>query len=126
MNDSHKYTMSISLNVLNHLGLNLYSNTPAVIAEVIANAWDADATRVDIRYDTKNKVVTVSDDGCGMNLEDINNKYLFIGYQRREEEKETPKGRKPMGRKGIGKLSLFSIANRILVQSKKMGKRTLY
>ena len=39
-----KYKMSISLNVLNHLGLNLYSNTPAVIAEVIANAWDADAT----------------------------------------------------------------------------------
>lgn len=38
------YRMTISRNVLNHLGLNLYSNTPAVLAEVIANAWDADAT----------------------------------------------------------------------------------
>ena len=38
--------MTISRNVLNHLGLNLYSNTPAVLAEVIANAWDADATGI--------------------------------------------------------------------------------
>ena len=38
-----RYYMTISLNVLNHMGLNLYSNTPSVLAEVIANSWDADA-----------------------------------------------------------------------------------
>ena len=38
------YKMSISLNVLDHLDLKLYSNTPAVVTEVITNAWDADAT----------------------------------------------------------------------------------
>lgn len=121
MNNQPKYKMSISLNVLNHLGLNLYSNTPAVIAEVIANAWDADASRVDISYDMKNKVVTIMDDGCGMNVSDINHKYLLVGYQRRKEQagEKTSKGRKPMGRKGIGKLSLFSIADKILIQSKK-------
>lgn len=37
------YKMGISLNVLDHLGLKLYSNTPAVVAKVIANTWDADA-----------------------------------------------------------------------------------
>ena len=116
-----KYTMNISLNVLNHLGINLYSNTPAVIAEVIANAWDAGATRVDINFDTENKTVTVSDDGCGMDENDINNRYLYIGYQRRDSQ-GTPRNRKPMGRKGIGKLSLFSIANKIHVQSRKDGK----
>lgn len=117
-----KFKMSISLNVLNHLGLNLYSNTPAVIAEVIANAWDADATEVDINYDKKEKSVTVLDDGFGMDEKDINKKYLHIGYQKRRDLKggaTTPMGRRPMGRKGIGKLSLFSIANKILVQSKK-------
>ena len=124
MNNQPKYKMSISLNVLNHLGLNLYSNTPAVIAEVIANAWDADASRVDISYDIEAKTVTVTDDGCGMDADDINNKYLLVGYQRRQDlgNKETSKGRKPMGRKGIGKLSLFSIANKILIQSKKGGE----
>ena len=43
---SSKYKMSISLNMLEHLGLHLYSNTPAVLSEVIANAWDADAKQV--------------------------------------------------------------------------------
>ena len=43
-----KYEMSLSLNVLNHLGLNLYSNVPAVLSEAVANAWDADAEHVDV------------------------------------------------------------------------------
>jgi hypothetical protein len=38
--------MRLSLNVLNHLGINLYSNVPAVLAETVANAWDADAEHV--------------------------------------------------------------------------------
>lgn len=37
---------------------------------------------------------------------------------------ETPSGRKVMGRKGIGKLSLFSIANKITVISKKKDDTT--
>ena len=37
------YKMTISLNVLSHLGINLYSNIPAVLSEVVANSWDADA-----------------------------------------------------------------------------------
>ena len=53
-----KYYMTISLNVLNHMGLNLYSNTPAVLAEVIANSWDADATKVDVDFDMTEKTVT--------------------------------------------------------------------
>lgn len=32
------YQMTLSLNVLNHLGLNLYSNVPTVLAEVVANS----------------------------------------------------------------------------------------
>jgi hypothetical protein len=40
--------MRLSLNVLNHLGLNLYSNVPAVLSEAVANAWDAEAHDVEI------------------------------------------------------------------------------
>ncbi len=117
-----RYTMRLSLNVLNHMGLYLYSNTPAVIAEVIANAWDADATEVDVDLDPAAMTITVRDNGVGMDLADINEKYLYVGYQKRGEDGEecfTPLGRKPMGRKGIGKLSLFAIANRISVYTKK-------
>ena len=120
--------MTISLNVLNHMGLNLYSNTPAVLAEVIANSWDADATEVKVNFDLNNKTITISDNGCGMNLDDVNSKYLYVGHQKRppsggsQEEFLTPKyKRRPMGRKGIGKLSLFSIANKFRVCTKVLG-----
>lgn len=118
------YKMSISLNVLNHLGINLYSNIPAVLSEVVANAWDADATIVDI-FIKRAKIVIV-DNGYGMTYEDINNKYLCVGYIRRDQPREaiTQKYHRPvMGRKGIGKLSLFSIADTIEIQTMKKGDK---
>ena len=112
-----KYTMSINLQVLNHLGINLYSNTSAVLSEAVANAWDADATEV--RININEDEIRIYDNGIGMNLTDINDKYLTVGYQKRSISGVTPKFERPvMGRKGIGKLSLFSIANNIKVFSK--------
>ena len=43
--------MTVDLNVLDHLAINLYSNIAAVLTEAVANAWDADAETVDIRID---------------------------------------------------------------------------
>lgn len=115
----HKYTMRLSLNVLNHLGLNLYSNIPAVLSEIVANSWDAEAKHVDIAIDIAKDRIEIVDDGLGMTLPEINQKYLNVGYRKREEEGPyTPNlKRHVMGRKGIGKLSLFSIADSIEIQT---------
>lgn len=108
--------MNVDLNVLNHLGIKLYNSIPAVISETVANAWNADAELVKIEV-TK-EFISISDDGHGMTGEDINEKYLKVGYQRRKDGMaKTPKGRDVLGRKGIGKLSLFSIANTIEIHS---------
>lgn len=119
-----KYQMSIDLNVLNHLGLKLYSNVPAVLSEVVANSWDADAEKVDIEI--KSDQITITDDGHGMTEADINEKYLTVGYEKRKREaKQTHRYKRPvMGRKGIGKLSLFSIADIVEVQTVKNGKKS--
>ena len=110
--------MSLSLNVLNHLGINLYSNIPAVLSEIVANSWDADAENVQINI--HNDEIIIEDDGCGMDSSDINNKFLYIGYQKRKESKKSKKfDRMYMGRKGIGKLSMFSIAREVEVYSRK-------
>ena len=118
-----KYQMTINLNVLNHLGINLYSNIPAVLSEVVANSWDADATNVDIEIEPERIIIT--DDGHGMTLEDINDKYLKIGYERRDHQpvKTVKYNRDVMGRKGIGKLSLFSVAEGVKVESLKDGSQ---
>ncbi len=119
------FEMTVDLNVLEHLGINLYSNIAAVLTEAVANAWDADASSVQIRVDPNNDWIEIEDDGIGMSVDDLNGKYLRVGYRRRDEDAEhgcrTAKGRPAMGRKGLGKLSLFSIANVIEVQSAKDG-----
>jgi Histidine kinase-, DNA gyrase B-, and HSP90-like ATPase len=119
------FEMTVDLNVLEHLGINLYSNIAAVLTEAVANAWDADASSVQIRVDPNNEWIEIEDDGIGMSVDDLNGKYLRVGYRRRDEDAEhgckTVKGRPVMGRKGLGKLSLFSIANVIEVQSAKNG-----
>lgn len=121
------YEMTVDLNVLDHLGINLYSNIAAVLTEAVANAWDADAKKVEIRIDPNNEWIEIEDDGIGMSLEDLNDKYLRVGYRRRDEDlicgSKTSLGRPVMGRKGLGKLSLFSIANIIEVQSCKNGEK---
>lgn len=119
MNNSSKYQMTINFNILNHLGINLYSNIPAVLSEIVANSWDADATEVDIDIEMENGKITITDNGDGMDHADINDRYLMVGYQRRKrlENRKTEAGRNVMGRKGIGKLSLFSIAKIIRVET---------
>ena len=123
MSNSSKYEMTINFNILNHLGINLYSNVPAVLSEVVANSWDADATVVDIQIE-KGKI-TITDNGDGMTHDDINDKYLRVGYKRRKghENETTPRGRDVMGRKGIGKLSLLSTAKIIRVETIKAGEK---
>ena len=119
------FEMTVDLNVLEHLGINLYSNIAAVLTEAVANSWDADAGNVTIRVAPDSEWVAIEDDGVGMDINELNGKYLRVGYRRREEDathgRITAKGRPVMGRKGLGKLSLFSVANVIEVQSAKAG-----
>ncbi len=117
--------MRLSLDVLRHLGLNLYSNVPAVLSEIVANAWDADAERVRVELDKANDRIVLEDDGSGMTRDEVIDRFLLVGYQRRSRQPgPTPKGRSPMGRKGIGKLSLFSIANEVVVETVGNGQKT--
>ncbi|MDE2856973.1 MAG: ATP-binding protein [Chloroflexota bacterium] len=126
----HKYKMTIGLSVLEHLGVGLYSNIPAVLSEAVANAWDADAELVEIDISPERREIVIRDDGSGMTVDDINEKYLKVGYKKREREPSrgiTPRFRRqPMGRKGIGKLSLFSIADVIEIHTVKNGEANAF
>ena len=119
------YTMRLSLSILEHLGLNLYSNIPAVLSEVVANSWDADATEVSINLDETERTIEITDNGIGMTMQDLNDRFLYVGYRRRDMGPPTTRlGRHVMGRKGIGKLSLFAIAKTIRLETAKDGERS--
>ncbi|PPG61078.1 ATP-binding protein [Rathayibacter sp. AY1C5] len=122
------YKMSVELSVLESLGINLYSNAAAVLSELVANAYDADAGNVSITWkprsvgDGEEKLmeVVVTDDGSGMDVAELNARFLKAGYKKRGNEGlASPKWSRPfMGRKGIGKLAVFSLARVVEVYSK--------
>lgn len=127
MSKSRELVMTLSLNALEHLGINLYSNIPAVLSEIVANSWDADAKNVRITIDKKAETITIEDDGTGMDRDGVIDRFLTVGFKRRDEMGEkTPGGRKPMGRKGIGKLSIFSIAQVAEVYTKSGKEHTAF
>ncbi|MBF4568241.1 ATP-binding protein [Plantibacter sp. VKM Ac-2880] len=121
--DAERFEMKVDLAVLQSLGINLYSNAAAVLSEVVANAWDADANKISITWSQDAGSIVIEDDGSGMSLDDVNGRYLKVGYQKREPGNEglrSSEHRRPfMGRKGIGKLSVFSLANDIVVATRK-------
>ena len=109
--------------MLDDLGTNLYSSIPAVLSEAVANAWDADATEVRIALDGSSDRITIRDTGVGMTRTDVKEKYLTVGYRRRERGASLTQLKRPvMGRKGIGKLSLFAIADTVEVRTKAAGE----
>lgn len=126
----HTVTASLELkfdpNTIEHLGVSLYSQLPSVLAELISNAWDADADVVKIDFkDTAGgeKSIIFDDDGEGMTFSQLNDNYLVIGRNRRKANTSllTNKGRKVIGKKGLGKLSVFGICNTVEVHSIKNG-----
>lgn len=134
---TRRYEMTISRLTVEKLGVKLYDRVSAVIAELVSNCYDADATRVVVtapmgRYLAskqgeqvidKGLAISVCDNGIGMTPEEINKFYLRVGAERRSEagrgrgDKSPLFGRRVMGRKGVGKLSSFGICNIIEVLS---------
>jgi len=120
--------------ILDQLGIQMYQSPVAAIAELVANAWDADAENVHIGLPDNINVgaeIIISDDGCGMSFNECQEKFLTVGRSRRganPNECSNQKHRPILGRKGIGKFAGFGIAETILVQttSSVTGEKTVF
>ena len=66
---SKKYKISVDTRILELLGPNLYTNIYYILAELIANAYDADAHNVYLIEDRDSGDIIVEDDGRGMSYE---------------------------------------------------------
>lgn len=117
----------IANRAVGHLGRHLYRTTPPALAELVANSFDAYARKVTVRHlptggPNGGECVIVADDGTGMGLNTLREKYAKIG--REKDPSPAPDGmenRPSMGRKGIGKLASFSIGNEYSSYSRAKG-----
>lgn len=102
--------------LVEQLGAQLYPSATATVAELISNAWDADACNVWVTIPfgeswTAEGEIVVLDDGHGMTRAEAQEQYLVVGRKRRlHSGGTTPGGRPVHGRKGIGKLAAFGTA----------------
>lgn len=124
MSDEKKTELEMSFdpNTISHLGIQMYSTLPPVIAELVSNSYDADAHKVTLILndsDVMNKTISVEDNGHGMTFDEINSCFLVIGRNRRDGDAKNQKTRSGkrfvIGKKGIGKLAFFGIAKTIKI-----------
>lgn len=126
------YELKFDPKTIEHLGVKMYSTLPPALSELISNAYDADASEVEVTFHEQNGVpvsITVRDNGCGMSVQDIQKRFLVIGRNRRLEDGDEPSprfGRMPTGKKGLGKLALFGLAKKIVLNTVKDKRRNRF
>lgn len=108
--------------LLQLLGDQLIGSPRLAIFELVKNAYDADATRADItmsHLDTPDATIAIVDDGDGMSEDTLRNIWLVPGHDHkakaRAKGKRTPRGRLPLGEKGVGRFAVHKLGHAVEV-----------
>lgn len=114
-----------------HAG-HLVTDPRIAVTEIVANAYDAGATRVAITWPTEvRQVFQVEDNGTGMSLEEFQKRWMTLTYNRTEElgrVVQFPKGtrkkshRIAFGQNGKGRHAAFCFHDSYCVETWKDGK----
>lgn len=98
-----------------------YTSFAQAIKEFISNAYDADATRVDVTIDDDCNLITIRDNGVGLTYEEFRDCFASIARTgkagARSPRGRTRLGRPKIGRFGIGSLAVIGSADRFTVRS---------
>src|ERR1700721_1868067 len=88
----------------------LYASPNKAIEELVVNAFDAGAQRVQLLLSAdlhkQGATIVVIDDGEGMNAADLKRHWL-IGTSNKRSLQKLPRGRQQIGKFGIGKLANY-------------------
>lgn len=133
----------INPHVIRQLGAELVTDQVTALLELIKNSYDADASYVKVNIDTDGVLlddsifnkkhsgyIVVDDDGFGMDQETIMKSWLVISYSNKRAKNgikpKTPKGRTPLGDKGLGRLSTQRLADICEIFTKKVEGEALH
>ena len=98
-----------------------------VISELIKNSVDAEATRIQIFYDTKQKQIQISDNGIGMTEAEIRRlAQPGVSYKKIDGNVRNKNGFYFTGSKGLGILSCFSLCDSFSIYTATADKEELY
>ena len=125
----HNLNFEFSPNLIILLGEQLIHDKKIALSELVKNAYDADASKVEV--EVSNKQITITDDGSGMDLSTIKNIWLKPGVSHKKDniknEQLTPKfKRMPLGEKGVGRLGSHKLGHLIEVYTKHKDNQEIY
>jgi signal transduction histidine kinase len=121
----------ISAALKNIIGKDLISDDYIAIFELVKNSYDAHATRVEVKFEgiyTSNPKIIITDNGKGMSLEDLKEKWLFVAYSAKKDgtedsdydyRKNIKTKRAYAGAKGIGRFSCDRLGGNLYLETRK-------
>ena len=113
--------LRFSPSILKRLGEELNPNPDHGLLELVKNAYDADAFECSIEFRETNELggsVVISDDGEGMDHDAIEGRWLVLGESSKSPDHLTKLGRRPVGSKGLGRLAVLRLGDRVSLVSR--------
>lgn len=119
----------VSSALKNIIGSDLISDDFIAVFELVKNAYDAHATRVEVCFVdlyTENSKIIIKDNGKGMNYDDLINKWLFVAYSAKKDGTEENNydyrnrikvKRAYAGAKGIGRFSCDRLGHELYLET---------
>lgn len=119
-------TFDVSANLQRLIGRELIQTEEAAVAELVKNAYDANAKHAVVTVTPESQKqpgsIEVRDDGQGMTLKDIERLFMFAGYSEKGDQSGT-KARVPTGEKGLGRFAADKLGKDLVVLTKVAGSR---
>ena len=116
-NESSHLTITVDKSHILSLGERLYEQSIELIRELVNNAYDADATRVDVTV--SGKEIVVADNGEGMDMAGLT-QYFNVGSDIKLLHPKSPRFKRDrIGQFGIGKFASLAAASRFEITTQK-------
>lgn len=117
--DESSVRFSVDAGIINRLGKELVAKQETAVSELIKNAYDADATVVDLIFENawnKGGVLTIEDNGHGMNREQLVNGFMRLSSSDKIHNPVSEKyKRQKAGKKGIGRFATQRLGNKLTI-----------
>ena len=119
----------VSTHLKDVIGRDLVTNEFVAVFELVKNAIDASASRVDVGFDLDNDRIWIVDDGKGMDADTFRDRWLFVAYSAKADGTEDSKKRggyregiqrerRYAGSKGIGRFSCDTLGKSLVLYSR--------
>lgn len=117
--DNDNIRFSVDAGVIDRLGSELVARQETAVSELVKNAYDADATKVNIKFENSDNVggtLYIEDNGTGMTREQLINGFMRISSTSKIHNplSDTYK-RKRAGQKGIGRFAVQRLGEKLTI-----------